>query len=150
MCQKLLQAIAWTAWNDATNQHTLQEFLSMSCNVTQPELVAPVKIMPRSKTAKSFSLVWVKLANQEEATCTSPVKLPEKFEGLGTGLKTSTDVWLSGVRRSMELLSSLFGSRSIRNQKVDNENMSCIMSEVNSPMQLNQETPERLAMVACI
>lgn len=50
----------------------------------------------------------------------------------------------------MELLSSLFGSRSIRNQKVDNENMSCIMSEVNSPMQLNQETPERLAMVACI
>ncbi len=47
----------------------------------------------------------------------------------------------------MELLSSLFGSRSIRNQKVDNENMSGIMSEVNSPMQLNQETPERSAMV---
>ena len=43
---QLMQAIAWTAWNGATNQHTPQEFMSMSCNVTQPELVAQVKIMP--------------------------------------------------------------------------------------------------------
>ena len=41
---QLMQAMAWTAWNGATNQHTPQEF--MSCNVTQPELVAQVKIMP--------------------------------------------------------------------------------------------------------
>jgi len=92
MCQKLLQAIAWTARNDATNQHTPQEFMSMSCNVTQLELVAQVKIMPRSKTARSFSLVWLKLANRWEASCTSPAKLPEKVEGLGTRLKTCTHV----------------------------------------------------------
>ncbi len=116
----------------------------MSCNVTQPELVAPVKIMPRSKTVKSFSLVWVKLANRWEASCTSPAKLPEEVEGLGTGAEDY--IFELPTARRLELLSSLFGSRSIRNQKVDNENMSCIMSEVNSPMQLNLETPERSAM----
>ncbi len=39
-----------------------------------------------------------------------------------------------------------------RNQRLDNKNMSCIMSDVNSPMQLSQDTPKRSAMVrkACM
>ena len=52
----------------------------------------------------------------------------------------------------MELLSSLVGARSARNQTINNENMSCSMYDVSSPMQLSQETPKRSALVrkACM